>query len=56
MPVWLQIALAIGMPIFAAGGAYMGVEVRMKWHWAEIQRAHARIDRHELKIENLEHA
>jgi hypothetical protein len=38
------------------GGAYMGVEVRMKWHWAEIQRAHARIDRHELKIENLEHA
>jgi hypothetical protein len=54
MPVWLQVVLALGTPIFAAGGAYAAVRVRLDWHWSEIQRAHARTDRHDDRLLKLE--
>ena len=44
MPEWLQMMALIASPIFAAGGAYAAVRVELRWHWAEIQRAHARVD------------
>lgn len=47
IPQWLQFALLIASPVFAAGGAYAAVKVRLDWHTAEIQRAHARLDRHD---------
>jgi hypothetical protein len=46
--------LALGTPIFAAGGAYAAVRVRLDWHWSEIQRAHARTDRHDDRLLKLE--
>ena len=41
----LQLIALIASPLFAAGGAYAAVRVTLKWHWQEIKRAHARIDR-----------
>jgi hypothetical protein len=41
----LQLAALILPPVFAAGGAYMATRVTLRWHWHEIRRAHARIDR-----------
>jgi len=45
MPEWLQVVAVLASPIFAAGGAYAAVRVELKWHWSEIRRAHARIDK-----------
>ena len=46
----LQMALAFATPIGAGIGAFAAVRVYLRWHWAEIQRAHARIDRLEEKL------
>jgi hypothetical protein len=54
MPVWLQVVLALGGPIFAAGGAYQATRTVLRWHWSEIQRAHTRCDRHDENFQQLE--
>jgi hypothetical protein len=41
----LVMVLSLLSPVFAAGGAYAAVRTTLKWHWAEIQRAHTRLDR-----------
>lgn len=45
-----QLVFMVATPVFAAGGAYAATRVTLKWHWSEITRAHARIDRLEEKI------
>ena len=40
----LQIAIAIGSPLFAAGGAYAAVRVHMQWLRRDVDDAHQRID------------
>lgn len=45
----LQIFIAIATPVAAAAGAFGAVKVLLRWHWAEIQRAHARLDRLEAR-------
>lgn len=50
----LQLIALIASPLFAAGGAYAGARVLLRWHWYEIRRAHERIDKHDSRITQLE--
>lgn len=47
IPQWLQFALIALTPVAAAAGAYAAVKVRLDWHEKELNRAHARLDRHD---------
>ncbi len=45
VPKWLQFLIAIGSPLFAAGGAYTAVSVKLDWMRADIARLESRVDR-----------
>lgn len=47
LPEWVFQILVIASPIFAAGGAYVGVKVELSWQRREIERAHLRLDLHD---------
>jgi hypothetical protein len=54
MPEWLQVVALVASPLFAAGGAFAATRVTLKWHEREIGRAHARLDDHDTKFDQLE--
>ncbi len=54
MPKWLQVFIAIGSPLFAAGGAYTAVNVKLEWVRADVARIDTRVDKLEIaQIEAL---
>lgn len=54
MPEWMHVLALVASPIFAAGGAYAAVRVKLEWLTADVKRAHSRIDAHDdLFMEKL---
>ena len=47
IPQWLQLALLVVSPAFAAGGAYMAVKVRLDWHAKRLDEHDERLKLHD---------
>lgn len=54
MPEWLQAAYTLLAAAAAAGGAYVGVSVKIAWLRADIEQARARLDCHQRRLNRLE--
>lgn len=50
---WLQLAVAIVTPLASAFAAYKGRDVKIEWLRRDVDKAHARLDRHDEQISEL---
>lgn len=50
----IEFALFIAQVVASAAGAYAAITIKLQWHRADINRAHARLDQHDERLRYVE--